>query len=219
MEQNQIPLTLNVVVLGANGGIGKHAVLSALNAGHQVTAILRTPANLEITHPNLQIVQGDIMKPETLDKYLENKDVVISAIGKNSLKKTTLYSQGNKNLIDAMKRAGVNRAFFISASGLEVNPTHSLLVKFLTKFILQTLLRNMYADLWEMEKIVKESNINWTIMRPPKLLNSPETGKYRTAIDHYLNKGLEISRADVAHFIVNNLTNKAIIKKTVEIAY
>ncbi|MDB5110172.1 MAG: family oxidoreductase [Mucilaginibacter sp.] len=219
MEQNQIPLTLNVVVLGANGGIGKHAVLSALNAGHQVTAILRTPANLEITHPNLQIVQGDIMKPETLDKYLENKDVVISAIGKNSLKKTTLYSQGNKNLIDAMKRAGVNRAFFISASGLEVNPTHSLLVKFLTKFILQTLLRNMYADLWKMEKIVKESNINWTIMRPPKLLNSPETGKYRTAIDHYLNNGLEISRADVAHFIVNNLTNKAIIKKTVEIAY
>jgi putative NADH-flavin reductase len=77
----------------------------------------------------------------------------------------------------------------------------------------------MYADLWKMEKIVKESNINWTIMRPPKLLNSPETGKYRTAIDHYLNKGLEISRADVAHFIVNNLTNKAIIKKTVEIAY
>ncbi len=128
MEQNQNPSGCNVVVLGANGGIGNQVLLQALNAGYKVTAILRTPGNLVTTHPNLKIVQGDVMKPDTLDGHLKNKDVVISAIGKNSLKKTTLYSQGNKNLIDAMKKAGTNRAFFISASGLEVNPTHSLLV-------------------------------------------------------------------------------------------
>ena len=118
-----------------------------------------------------------------------------------------------------MKKVGTNRAFFISASGLEINPTHSILVKFATKFILQILLRNMYADLWRMEKIVRESNIDWTIMRPPKLLDDPETGKYRMAIDESVSGGLKISRADVAHFMVHNLTNKAIIKKTVEVAY
>ncbi len=219
MEQNKNKPIYNVVVLGANGGIGKHAVQSALKAGYKVTAILRTPSKLEITHPNLQIVQGNIMNPETLEKYLKNNDVVISAIGKNSLKKTTLYSQGNKNLIEAMKRAGTNRAFFISASGLEVNPTHSWLVKFATKNILQTLLHNMYADLWEMEKIVKESNIDWTIMRPPKLLDKPETGNYRMALDKFISKGFTISRADVAHFMIKNLSNEAIIKKTVEVAY
>lgn len=213
-------LTLcNIAVLGANGGIGKQVVLAALKAGHSITAILRTPSNLQISHLNLQIVQGDVMKPETLDKYLKNKDVIVSAIGKNSLKNTILYSKGNKNLLESMKRVGANRAFFISASGLEVNPSHSLLVKFATKFILQSLLRNMYADLLRMEKIVKASDINWTIMRPPKLLDTSLTGSYRTAIDKFIINGLKISRSDVAHFIVNNISNKSIFKKTVEIAY
>jgi putative NADH-flavin reductase len=207
------------VVLGANGGIGMQTVKLALNAGYSVTAILRTPSNLQISHPNLQIVQGNVLKREDLDNHLEDKDIIVSAIGKNSLKKTTLYSQGNKNVIGAMKRAGLNRAFFVSASGLEVNPSFSLLIRFATKFILQPVLHNMYADLWRMEKIIKESNINWTILRPPKLLNRPETGKYRTSIDRFLNKGLEISRADLAHYIVTNLTNEAIFKKTVEVAY
>jgi putative NADH-flavin reductase len=219
MEQAQSRSMYNVVVLGANGGIGKHAVSAALKAGHQVTAILRTPANLEIRHANLQIVQGNIMNPGTLDDFLKNQDIVISAIGKNSFKKTTLYSQGNKNLIDAMKRVGTNRAFFISASGLEVNPTHSWLVRFVTKYILQKLLRHMYADLWKMEETVKESTINWTIMRPPKLFDKPETGKYRIAIDTYLSGGLGIARADVADFMINNINNEAIFKKTVGIAY
>lgn len=219
MEQNNSLTTMQVVVLGANGGIGKHAVLLALDAGHRVTALLRTPGNLQISHPNLQIVQADVMRPETLEGQFKNKDVVISAIGKNSLKKTKLYSHGNRSLIEAMKRDGVNRAFFISASGLEVNPTHSFLVKFATRFILQPLLRNMYADLWLMEKIIKESGLNWTIMRPPKLIDDPGTGKYRTSIDNHVPNGLKISRADVAHFMITNLFNDAIFKKTVEVAY
>lgn len=219
MEQKQNLLHYNMAVVGANGGIGNEVVLLALKAGHKVTAILRTPGKLELTHPNLQIVRGDVMKPDALDEHLKNKDVVISAIGKNSLKKTTLYSQGNKNLIDAMKRVGTSRAFFISASGLEVNPTHPVLIKFATRFILQALLRNMYADLWRMEKIIKESNIGWTIIRPPKLLDSSATGNYRTAINNFVHQGFKISRADVAHFIVHNVTNESIIQKTVEVAY
>jgi putative NADH-flavin reductase len=219
MEQHKDHPSLQVVVIGANGGIGNQVVVKALTEGHRVTAIVRNPANLIITHPNLNIVQGDVMKPASIEEHLKNKDVVVSAIGKNSLKKTTLYSQGNRNIIVAMKNAGIKRAFFISASGLEVNPTHSLLVKFATKFILQAILKNMYADLWVMEKVVKESNINWTIIRPPKLIDSPETGIYRSSVDSYLNNGLKISRADVAHYIVHNLMNTSIYQKTIEIAY
>ena len=219
MEQNRTKPSYEVVVIGANGGIGKQVVLAALGAGHSVTAILRTPANLEIVHPNLRVVHGDVLKPGSLDEHLVNKDVVISAIGSTSLKKTTLYSEGIKNLINAIPKAQIRHAFFISASGLEINPTHSLIVRFLTKYVLQTLLRNMYADLWKMERIVKASAINWTIIRPPKLINSPAKTEYRTEVGQQVENGLEISRADVAHFIVNNLANDAIIKRTVEIAY
>jgi putative NADH-flavin reductase len=207
-----------IAVLGANGGIGRQTVEAALKAGHNVTAIVRTPGNLDLKHPNLQIVKGDVMKPDTLEEHLTNQDAVVSAIGKTSFKSTTLYSQGNKNIIDVMKKNGATRVFFISASGLDVNPTHSLIVRFATKYILQKLLTNMYADLEVMESLVKKSDIKWTIMRPPKLTDKSATGNYRIAINEMLNNGLSISRADVAHFMINNITNETIYKKTVEIA-
>lgn len=219
MEQHKNSVHQQIVVLGANGGIGNQVVVQALAAGYHVTAILRTPQNLTLRHSDLKIVQGDIMRAGTLDEHLRGKDIVISAIGKNSVKKTTLYSQGNKNLIEAMERTGVKRTFFISASGLDVNPTHSLLVRLATKYILQTILHNMYADQRIMENIIKKSDIDWTIVRPPKLLDSAKTASYRISTNGFLDNGLSISRADVAHFIIHNLNNWAIINKTVEIAY
>jgi putative NADH-flavin reductase len=208
-----------IAVLGANGGIGQQVVKAALNYGHNVTAILRTPSRLTFTHPNLIIVKGDIMKPETLEEHLRNKDGIISAIGKNSLKKTTLYSEGNRNLLNVMKRINTNRVFFISASGLEVNPSLNIFTKFAEKFILQKILKNMFSDLKRMERIVKESDQNWTIIRPPSLTNKPVTGHYRYSVNSFLKKGLRISRADLAHFIIRNIANESIYKKTVEVAY
>src|SRR5882757_5900371 len=107
---------MKLVVIGANGGIGRQTVELALNAGHHVTALLRNPAKLTLTHPNLEVVKGDIMQPGTFDRILENKDVIISAIGVKGNGPTTLYSRGNSHLLDAMKRKGARRIFFISAS-------------------------------------------------------------------------------------------------------
>jgi len=219
MKAEPVSPIYKIVVLGANGGIGRQAVEMALAQGHSVTAILRTPSILTITHPNLIVVKGDILKPETWEKYLENKDVVISAIGATSRKETTLYSQGARNLLDAMKKTGANRVYFISASGLEVNPSHSLFIRLVTKYVLQRLLKNMYADLNKMEQLVKESDLNWTILRPPRLTNAPFTGRYRFATNSFLKAGLSISRADLAHFMMVNATNNSIYKKTVEVAY
>jgi putative NADH-flavin reductase len=219
MKAEPVSPIYKVVVLGANGGIGGQAVEMALKQGHSVTAILRTPSTLTLTHPNLIAVKGDILKPETWEQYLENKDVVISAIGATTRKETTLYSQGARNLLNAMKKTGANRVFFISASGLDVNPSHSLFIRWATKYALQRLFKNMYADLRQMEQIVKESDLNWTILRPPRLTNKPFTGRYRFAINHFLKAGLSISRADLAHYMLGNATNETIYRRTVEVAY
>ncbi|MCQ6956380.1 NAD(P)-dependent oxidoreductase [Mucilaginibacter aquariorum] len=219
MEQIEKSVRQRIVVLGANGGIGRQVVLQALAAGHQVTAILRSPEKLAIADQHLEIVKGDVMNPGSLTEHFMQKDTLISAIGRNSFKRTTLYSQGSKNVIYAMQESGLKRAFFISASGIEVNPTHSLLIRLATRFILQAMLRNMYADQVVMESLIKSSFIDWTIIRPPKLLNKPKTGNYRVSLNTFLDNGISISRADVAHFIVSNLINKAIVRKTVEIAY
>ena len=170
-------MVLNILVIGANGGIGKQTVEIALQAGHNVTAILRNPAKLIITHPNLQIIKGDVMYPETFEDYLEGKDAVISALGTNSIRKPTiLYSEGNKNLLKVMKKKSVRRAFFISASAIEISPVLPFYVRFAAKYILQKILRYMYDDLRIMEKLVKETDMDWTIVRPPRLTDKPLTG-------------------------------------------
>lgn len=223
MESENTPPVYRLLVMGANGGIGKQCVELALQAGHKVTAVLRTPANLTLTHHNLEVVKGDIMDPRTFEKYLENKDAVISAIGVSggfgSDKPTTLYSVGNANLLQAMQRAGVKRIFFISASAIEISPVLPFFIRLVAKYIVQKLLRNMYADLRKMEALVKKSNTLWTIMRPPQLSNKPVTGQYRIAINAFLKNCLKISRADVAHFIINNINNPATYNATIEISY
>jgi putative NADH-flavin reductase len=219
MQTEQTQQVLNILVIGANGGIGRQTVDIALGAGHRVTALVRNPANLTLTHANLEIVQGDIRIPETFEKYLENKDAVISALGESMDKPTTLYSDGNRNLLREMKKMNVKRAFFISASAIEVSPVQPFFIRLVTKFIVQKLFGHGYADQRIMEKLIKESDINWTIMRPPRLTDKPVTGHYRVAINTFLKNCLSISRADVAHFMINNITNETTYKVVVEIAY
>ena len=214
---------LRVLVAGANGGIGRQTVELALKAGHRVSALVRNPANLPLVHPNLEIVKGDLLQPGTFERYLENIDAVISAIGVKggfgADKPTTLYSQGNANLLEAMKNKGVGRIFFISASAIEISPVLPLFVRLAEKYIVQKLLRHMYADIRVMEKIIKESAADWTIIRPPRLTDKPVTGHYRIAVNDFLKNCLSISRGDVAHFMIHNATNAAIRHATIEIAY
>ena len=223
MENKSISSHHNLLIIGANGGIGRQCVELALKDGHHVTALLRNPAKLNISHPNLQIIKGDVLQPVTFELALENQDAVISAIGVSggfgADKPTVLYSQGKANLLQAMSKKGVKRAFFISASAIEISPVLPFYVRWAAKYILQKLLKYMYADLRTMEQLIKESNSNWTIIRPPRLTDKPATGNYRTAINIFLKNALSISRADVAHYIINNINNTATYQGVIEIGY
>ena len=214
----------NILIIGANGGIGRQSVDLALKANHHVTAVLRDPTKLPLTHPNLTLVKGDIFHPETFHQSLSTTDLVISAIGVSgggfgSDKPTTLYSAGNATLIKAMEQAGTRRVFFISASAIEISPVLPFYVRFAEKFIVQKLLRHMYADLRQMEALIKKSGLDWTIIRPPQLTDKAVTGHYRTAINSFLKNCLKISRSDVAHFMIHQAHNEAIYKAIVEIGY
>ncbi|QEC74637.1 SDR family oxidoreductase [Mucilaginibacter ginsenosidivorax] len=122
-------------------------------------------------------------------------------------------------MLAAMEQHGVKRACFISASAVEISPVLPWYVRPIARYVLQNLLKHMYADLLKMEALVKASKADWTIIRPPQLTDGPLTGNYRTAVNHFLKNALKISRADVAHFILAKLTDTTTYRGTVEIAY
>jgi hypothetical protein len=118
-----------------------------------------------------------------------------------------------------MGQHDVKRIICISASGLEISPVMPWYVRFAAKYVLQKLLKHMYADLRRMESIVKAGETDWTIVRPPQLTDGPLTGHYRTAFNRFLENCLKIARADVAHWMLNNLVNEKTYWATVEIGY
>jgi putative NADH-flavin reductase len=209
---------MKLIIFGSTGGIGRNIVEQALNAGHHVTAIARNPSTLTIEHANLEIVKGDVFKPETFDRAMKEQDVVLSAVGINSTKPTTVYSKGVSNIVKAMQKNGVQRIICVSASAVVTSPQLSFPIRMMTK-LLQRILRNMYADLLQMEKVVKQANLNWTVVRPPRLTKKPVTGKYRFAVNDWLSSCLSISRADVAHFMLHHIDDIDTYKSIVEVAY
>lgn len=211
-----------ILVIGANGGIGRQCVEVSLAAGCRVTALLRTPANLPLTHPNLTVVAGDVLQPVTLRQHLADKDAVISTIGSGGIghdKPTTLYSQGAATLLAELAKTNTRRVFFISSIAIEIDPNSSLFIRFIAKYVMHPLLKHMFADIERMEAVIKPSGTDWTIIRPPRLTNGPLTGHYRYAINEFLPNCTQISRADLALFMIQHLTDQTTFKAIVEVAH
>jgi putative NADH-flavin reductase len=207
---------MKLVVFGATGGIGALVVEQALAAGHEVTAVARRPEAITLRHKCLQVVRGDVLDAESVRNAVIGKDVVVSAVGARDRGPTTVYSEGNANIMRAMQAAHVRRIFCISASGLDPGIWWQ---KIAAKLFLWRLLKHMYTDLVLMEKEVSASNLDWTILRPPKLTNAPRTGQYQSVVNQQLTHGSKISRADVADYIVTHLNDKATYRGLVEMAY
>ena len=209
----------NILVFGATGGTGKQLVEQALQAGHQVAVVVRNPDVFSVQHKNLEIIKGDVLQPLTFSNAVKGKDVVISCLGVQHKKLTTVYSEGAGNIIQVMRQENVNRIICLSAGAVIVPPNSSLFLKFITKNILQRLFKYMYADMLIMEDVLRKSNLNWTVVRPPWLRDSKLTSKYRTAINEHLSNPSKISRADLAHYIITHLTDEKAFKALIEISY
>jgi len=209
----------NIIVFGASGGVGRQVVMQALDKGDTVTAIVRDPAAFTLEHEHLTVEKGDVMQTGSFLGAMRGQEAVISAIGSGNLKPTTVYSQGIRNIIAAMRIRSVPRISAVSAGGLYMNATMGPVRKFLVKNVLQRILREPYDDLRIMEHELRATELQYTIVRPPRLTNKPLRGAYRSAINGYLQSPSSIARADVAHFLVNQLSNSETFKTIVEISY
>lgn len=212
---------MRLAVFGATGGIGAHVVRQALNAGHTVTAVVRNPVGLQLSHPSLLVaVAADFADLEGIYPALEGSDAAISAVGPRARKDGPVASTATRGILRALDASGIRR--FLAVSAAPVGPVpdgDSFLNRRILMPFIGAVLRDVYADLTAMEDELRASATEWTAVRPPKLSNAGLTGRYRTAAGGTLPRGYSISRADVAHAMLAAVDDPATFRQPLGVAY
>lgn len=208
---------MKIAIFGATGKTGRELVKQALENGDEVTAFARTPAKLDdLKRENLKIVQGDVVNYADVEKAVVGQDAVLSALGSPTLKSDdTTVSVGTKNIIKAMKETGVKR--FVCETSLGVGDSHGQPGFFFTKILIPLLLKNAFAEKEIQERDIKASDLDWIIVRPGGLTNGERTSKYRSGLDKAISG--RISRANVAEFMLKQLTSAEYLRQTPAISY
>lgn len=184
-------------------------VEQALAAGHEVTTFSRRPVQIKNTAGKLQEIRGDAFDERAVADAVKGQEVVVSSLGTRPWRHTKICSVGTKNILLGMKKHGVKRLVVVSALG--VGESRKTLAWFLKPAYL--IIKRLMDDKEIMERVIRESDREWVIVRPPILTNGRMTGKYRLALDGSIRVGF-ISRADVAHFIATEcLSGREYIRK------
>ncbi|MBE0410712.1 MAG: SDR family oxidoreductase [Anaerolineales bacterium] len=204
---------MKVAIFGATGRTGIELVKQALDRGHLVTAFVRDPSPLADKGDGLTIMTGDIHDLTDVARCIEGQGAVLCALGARDLNKSMIRTAGTFNIIKAMKHNSVNRLLIVSAMGIGES-WNSL--SLLNKLFIATLLRNARADHEAQEAAVKASSLDWTIIRPSGLVDSPGTGVYNVG-ENIRARTSRIARADVADLILNELEEGSLVHKAVTI--
>ncbi|XP_026108716.1 flavin reductase (NADPH) isoform X2 [Carassius auratus] len=217
---------MKIAVVGATGQTGEQLVNQALQQGHCVTALVRNPAKLTLTHENLKVVEADIFSEDSLKLHFKGQDAVLSCLGFpiSFLHGVTGYSQSMKAALNAMREVKVNR--IITMTSWYTDPNSGSNSSYFIRFMLLPMIRSVLNNMYEMENLLKQTeDINWTVVRPPGLKNTPTTAnEFLTHEGYYVPDengapiGQSVSRGDVARFMLSLLNNNAWMKKAVAIA-
>lgn len=208
---------MKLVVLGATGGTGLEIVRQSVEHGHSVTAFVRSPERLKQFRDRVTVKQGDLLNSVELERVIEGHDAIVSGFGPRapeSKADANLRRQFAVALTGAMLNAGVRRVVVESVAFLFkdsiVPPAY---------FVGRLFFPVTVADSAAMERVFEESELDWTIVRPPQLTDKPFTGKYRVREGHLPRFGFKISRADVADFMIKSVENRLTTRKILGVCY
>ena len=212
---------MNLTVFGANGGVGVEIVRQAVSAGHSVTAVVRDSSTFTLEHRALGVVRvPNLIEASGLAPALTGADAVLSAIGPRGRKDGPVASSATSTILAGMHAAGVRRIVAVSAAPVgPVAADEGFLNRRLLLPLISTLLRDLYADLAEMEAAIARSGTDWTVLRPPKLTNGRLRAQYRTQLGGAVPRGYSISRADAAHAMLAAIDDSATFGQVLGVAY
>ena len=223
---------MKLVILGATGSVGQHLVTAATSRGDDVLVVARDTTRLP-DNWTCRVAEIDLLtaQPRLLQSAVAGADAVLSALGARGAADHGILAAAATQVLAAMQETGVRRYVGISAAPVATTPSRArptpprhdpgddLLTRAVMMPIVKRLFASVYADSALMEDAVRASGVDWTIMRPPRLINKRSTGRYRTAIDENVRRGRSIGRADLAHFMLTAIGQANTVEHTIGIAY
>lgn len=207
---------MRVVIFGASGRTGQHLIQQALARSHRVTAFARRPESIiAAPAPGLIVVQGDIHDSDAVAAAIAGQDAVVSALGARNLARSDVLETGVRNILAGMAAHGVNRIIALGAAGIspEAMKYQGAPARLAFKFITATILKEPFRSQRAQEGLLEASPVQYTIVRPPRLLDQPLTEHYRVLEDGLPPGGMTIPRADVSDFMIRQLTDTKWLRK------
>lgn len=199
---------MKIALFGATRGVGFQVLQQALDQGHTVHALVRNPAKMSVTHQNLVVFPGDVRQPEPVSACVAGCDAVVCALG-TAQGDEPVEAVGTRTILQAMQAHGVRRIAVVTSLGVGDSKDQ---VPMFFKMLMKTALRKAMAAKEEQERLVRESGLDWTIVRPGGLTNGPATGTYAFGMDKSLVAG-QVARADVAEFVLRQLTDDTYLRQ------
>ncbi len=209
---------MKILIIGATRGIGKALLECALDDQFEVTALVRKPSKISISHPQLQVEQGDALVADSIAQIAQGHDAIVSCVGVPiTFKPVALFSTAARNILTAVKQNPGQKYIAVTGIGAGDSKGHG---GFLYDKIFNPLfLKTIYADKDKEEEIITGGGVDWLIVRPGALTNGKRTGKYRIIDNLQGVVAKQISRRDVADFILKQLKNPTHFGKSPLICY
>jgi uncharacterized protein YbjT (DUF2867 family) len=201
-----------VLIVGATGGTGRQLVTQALERGYAVTALVRDPSRLQVDHPQLTVIQGDVLDGDSVVAAMRGQEAVLSALGhRRYFSPTRILSEGTRNILRAMESHGVPR--LVCETSLGIGDSAGRMGLYYTFFVIPVILPLYFWDKARQERLIAASNVEWVIVRPGVLTNGDKRGRSRHGrhVGNFLWT-VRVSRADVADFMLNQLAEDSYLR-------
>lgn len=213
---------MKIFLLGATGATGQELLKILVNK-YDVKLLVRNPQNVQVekfkSHYTIEIIQGDVSEADKLKQHFNGCDAIISALGTGMENRLTdIYSNGGKNILNAMRVNGIKKLLTITSGVIDVSDPGT--DTFFLNRIIRPNFNKPYYDMIRWETILDDTkDIDWVCVRPTKLIDKPATHNYRVQVNHCPSKGWKISRADMAEFMVKQITSDEYNNKKPVLAY
>jgi putative NADH-flavin reductase len=203
---------MKIAVFGATGRTGIPLVKQALEAGYEVNAFVRDPAKMSIQDEKLTLIQGDVYDAAKVEEAVKGTDAVFSVLGHTS-KETPpdMQTTAMQHIVAAMEKHGVARLISLTGAGVRDPRDEPKFIDKAIRLLLKFMDGKVLEDAENHAEVIRQSNLDWTIVRGPRLTEGPHTGDYRAS---YVGKGsgITISRADLAEFMLKQLQDDSYVR-------